>query len=728
MLSNVKLSKKLPLAFLIMVFLTSTVVGGLAIKDGDEIIDKNSRKSLSAIASNKADALKAYLGSIQQDLNGIASNYQVIDAVGDFKTAWDALKEQGVNPTEYLQDKYITSNPNETGSKHLLDYAKDGSAYSAVHRKHHKWFRKFLVEKDYYDIFLFDKKGNLVYSVFKELDYATNLNFGEWKDSDLGNAFRAALTGGKDEMHFFDFKPYAPSANVPASFISKPIYSSAGDLQGVLVFQMPIARINAVMTNYIGLGNTGDAFVVGEDRLMRTEARDVLEAREANPNADVPTAMLSRKIDAKAIDIALAGNSTFDIITNPNGKEYYAAIEPFEFMGAKWAIVVEEQSSEILEPQVQLRNDLIIVSALAILVFGVIGLFISRAITRPITGLAEAMDSLSKNDTTVEIAGAERADEIGDMAKNVKVFKDNAIEKDILEKEQEANVIKAEQEKKQFMRDLAERFRGRVDSIIQGVAAAATELSHTAEQMTNLVSIAAGKIVDASNAADETASNVESVAAASEELTSSITEISGQVHKSTDAVHDSVTKAKQADSDANLLLQSTQNIGAVIELIESIASQINLLALNATIEAARAGEAGKGFAVVANEVKALATQTGQATEEISKKIGDMQGASQDVVEALAEIIKSIGNVSEYSNSISAAIEEQSGTTSEISQNMQVASNGTALINVTLKDVTEVTEETSASSSQVLEAANELSQQSENLREEVEKFLGEIQGD
>jgi len=727
MLSNIKLSKKIPIIMILSIIITAALLGTAAVMQSGAMINKASQDSLEAILSSRKVSLNIYFDSIKEDLAILSTNHETIAAVEDYKDGWAKLVEEGVEPTEYLQKLYIDDNPNPVGHKEDLDYAKDGSLYSEAHKKHGKWFRDYLRTKGYYDIFLFDTKGNIVYTVYKELDFATNMNFGKWKDAEIANAYRAAIAGGKDDIHFFDFRPYAPSANVPASFIAKPIYDEKGVLHGVIAFQMPAGRISNIITNYAGLGKSGDVHIIGSDKLLRTETRVNIEAKLQNTDAKIESAVLVEKIDNANVDSALNGKTGFGIVTDERGVEVYSAYTPFEFLGTKFALIAEVNIAEITAGGVALQKELLIITLAIVAVLGVMALFFSRTITNPISALAAAMDKLSKNDTSVEIRGAERKDEIGDMAKNVKVFKDNAIEKDILEKEQEANVIRAEQEKKQFMHDLAASFRARVDSIIHGVAAAATELSHTAEQMTSLVETTATKVSDASAAADETSSNVESVAAASEELTSSITEISGQVHKSTEAVRDSVGKAQKADTDANLLLQSTQNIGAVVELIESIASQINLLALNATIEAARAGEAGKGFAVVANEVKALATQTGQATEEISKKIGDMQGASQDVVTALAEIIKSVGAVSEYSNSISAAIEEQSSTTSEISQNMQVASEGTSLINSRLKEVSAVTEETSAASSQVLQAANELSVQSERLKEEVEVFLNEIQG-
>ena len=744
MLSNVRLSKKIPVIIIVLILLTAFAVGALVTQEAAKIIDNNSREELIDILASRKDNLTLYLNSIREDVNSISGSSEVVDAVDGFSNAWDALKEgkpvviddnsfnvpvsNGVNPEEYLQKLYVTNNTNAVGHKDELDAAKDDSKYSELHKKYHPWFRNYLREKGYYDIFLIDARGNIVYSVAKESDFATNVNFGKWKDTELANIYRSALAGGEKDIHFADFKTYAPSNNMPASFVAKAIYDNEGKLHGVMVLQVPIDRINKAVLKYSGLGKNGEIHIIGSDKLLRSETRENVETLLHNLNAKIDSAILRKKLDNINVESALIGKTGFNEIVDEKGKNVYSAFAPIEFLGAKWALIAQMDVDEIQAPQKQLQENLIKVTGAIVAVLCLIALIFARTFTKPITLLATEMDKLAKKNTDVEIRGAERKDEIGDMARSVKIFKENLIEKDRLEQEQTANEIKAVEDKRGVKEQLAKSFSNRVDSIIHAVAAAVTELSQKAVQMTGLVEATSAKVSDANAAANESSVNVESVAGASEELISSIAEISAQVNKSTKAVRDSFEKVQKVDANANLLLQSTLNIGAVVELIESIASQINLLALNATIEAARAGTAGKAFAVVANEVKALATQTGLATVEISKKISDMQGASQDVVKALADIINSVGEVSEYSNSISATIEEQGTATNEISQNMQVATSGAVLTNARLKEVSEVTHETSEASSQVLQAAKELSEQSEKLKEEVERFLSEIQGE
>ena len=215
------------------------------------------------------------------------------------------------------------------------------------------------------------------------------------------------------------------------------------------------------------------------------------------------------------------------------------------------------------------------------------------------------------------------------------------------------------------------------------------------------------------------------MASAADELSASIDEIGRQVIQSSEISSTAVSEAESADEMIQGLAASAQKIGEVVALITDIAEQTNLLALNATIESARAGDAGKGFAVVANEVKTLAGQTAQATEEISRQIGDIQGATADAVTAVQGITKTIGEISEISSAIAAAVEEQGAATSEIARNVEQAAVGTGEVSSNIGGVTQAAGEAGQSAAQVLGAANELSQQSELLKTEVEKFIAQV---
>ncbi len=270
-LDNVKISIKLPVMFVAAALVASIAVGVTSFMSGSKAVHHAEENMLAALAQSRKNALETYLSSIEQDMRFIATNPTTMRAVEQFSTAWSFVDGDKIAE---LQRLYIEENPNPTGQKENLDFAPDGYLYSAMHKTYHPWFRQFLRERGYYDIFLFDLEGNLVYTVFKELDYATNLNTGEWKDSDLGNAFRAGAAGTSGSLYFFDFKAYAPSHGAPASFISTPIVDEeTGEKRGVLVFQMPVDQLNAVMNKAAGLGETGETLLVGSDGYLRTNTR-----------------------------------------------------------------------------------------------------------------------------------------------------------------------------------------------------------------------------------------------------------------------------------------------------------------------------------------------------------------------------------------------------------------------------------------------------------------------
>ena len=275
------------------------------------------------------------------------------------------------------------------------------------------------------------------------------------------------------------------------------------------------------------------------------------------------------------------------------------------------------------------------------------------------------------------------------------------------------------------MHDLANRFEQSVQGMLNSVAAAATQLSHTAESMGNNVNDVDSKTQYVSNSSGRTSQNVATVAAASEEMLASVNEISSQVIKSTEVVNDAVRKAVHAESSARSLENASNEIGSVVKLIRDIAEQINLLALNATIESARAGEAGKGFAVVASEVKNLSNQATRATEDIASQIENVQSISSEVSDALNAIKSAVDKVNEYSGGISAAVEEQTATTYEITKNMQVASQETQEVTSHISDITNLASNAKEASNQMLEASQGVSREAEKLNVAFANFLNEV---
>ena len=363
--------------------------------------------------------------------------------------------------------------------------------------------------------------------------------------------------------------------------------------------------------------------------------------------------------------------------------------------------------------------------ALAAMLCIAMGTMIVSGVARPITAMTEAMRKLAGGDMSAPIPGVERKDEIGKMASTVLVFKDNAVETERLRAEQaEAERLAAERRKRD-MHDLANSFEGAIGQIIETVSSASTELEASASTLTSTAERTQQRTTTVAAASEQATANVQSVASATEELSSSVTEISRQVQESARMANEAVDQARKTNDRVSELSKAAARIGDVVELINTIAGQTNLLALNATIEAARAGEAGRGFAVVASEVKALAEQTARATGEIGQQIAGIQSATQESVGAIKEISGTIERLSEISSTIAAAVEEQGAATQEISRNIQQAAQGTHEVSSNITDVQRGASETGSASSQVLSAAQSLSQDSNRLKLEVGRFLNTV---
>ena len=353
-------------------------------------------------------------------------------------------------------------------------------------------------------------------------------------------------------------------------------------------------------------------------------------------------------------------------------------------------------------------------------------IFTFVGVSRPLIRLSGALRKMAAGELNIEIPGAARGDEVGDVAKAVVVIRENAELKARDEAEAKAgqNRHAAEQRKADMVR-LADTFETAVGEIVETVSSASTELETSAGTLTANAERAQELTTTVAAASEVASTNVQSVASATEQLSSSVNEISRQVQESARMATEAVGQARVTNDRVSELSKAASRIGDVVELINTIAEQTNLLALNATIEAARAGEAGRGFAVVASEVKALAEQTSKATGEIGQQISGIQAATQDSVNAIKEISGTIERLSEISSTIAAAVEEQGAATKEISRNVQQAAEGTQQVSAGITDVRRGASETGSASSHVLSAAQSLSGDSNRLKVEVEKFLNSV---
>jgi methyl-accepting chemotaxis protein len=428
------------------------------------------------------------------------------------------------------------------------------------------------------------------------------------------------------------------------------------------------------------------------------------------------------------VDNALAGGgyTTYRFTKTGGGDKLFRKISyEAPFKPWNWVIATGVYIDDIDASFNEQLYSTVAVVAVVVLIMLAGSFTVGNAIARPIAHMVGAMRKLADGDLAVVIEGAERRDEIGQMAHAVSVFKDNSLAMEKLRREHEASATRAAEERRQGMLELADSFESQIRGIVQGVAAQATQLQSTAETLSGAAEQVAARAGNAATAAGEAGSGVQVVAAAAEQLAASIQEISAEVTKSADMSHSAVDQTNRTNEIVRSLSAAAGKIGDVVNLITAIASQTNLLALNATIEAARAGEAGKGFAVVAGEVKSLANQTANATEEIGHQVANIQTATREVVTAIEGVTGSISSINQVATAIASAVEEQGAATREIARNVQQAASGAQEVTRNVTDVMETAGETGKGADQVRHAASDLFHQSEALTAQIDHFINNI---
>ncbi|MBE7636002.1 HAMP domain-containing protein [Sneathiella sp. P13V-1] len=533
-------------------------------------------------------------------------------------------------------------------------------------------------------------------------------------------------------------------------------------------FQRDLQAFNGSVFRLISQLNAG----VEEEKIqvMREQLRAVLAGSQAaltkfieEGEFDATELEALQAINTKLGEYSVSANDVIDM-TEIDGTTavvmMVAADEQFNVMYkqiSEIAVLWQEEGDALYAKAVAdgEANTLqtMIVSIVCLVIALGVTVMVTRLIRMPILSLTSVMAALSQGDNSVEIPSQSEKNEIGEMARAVQVFKDNAIEQERLrseaerhaqeeadrqareraekeerersEREREQREAADKQERAEKVANLISDFETRVSEVLSTVAMATKELQSTADRMTETAGSSRELAEGVASASADASQNVQTVASAAEELTSSISEISRQVQQANHVSEKAVVEASNSTTSVSALAETAKKISEVVNMINDIAGQTNLLALNATIEAARAGDAGKGFAVVASEVKSLANQTARATEEIAQQINDMQAATDSAVLAIGNIDTVISSIRESTVGISSAIEEQSAATNEISRNVLEASNGTTQVSEKIGDVSQKAGETGVAAGDVQSAASRLEELSSKLKNDIEGFLSEV---
>ncbi len=691
MLRNMKLRAKFMTVFLAVGIVPFATIGVISKMVTGRALEAQAFRQLVSVREMTKKELTDYFNGVFQEMK-IISRSKDVQELFNLLSSLDASNPQPDGPVDVTIPQYLQ-----------------------IYEQHGKNLIQFWKDRGYADIFLIcADHGHVLFSCLKESDLGTNLSRGPYKDSALARLWEKIVRTKKPAM--IDFEPYAPSGNKPAAFAGYPVLGNQDTLIGIVAFQLSGRHINAITNQRGGMGKTQVTYLVGPDKLMRSDVfmnsdRFSVEASFANPQIGM--------VDTEAVRDALSGRTGEKMTLDYDGHRVLSAYSPLKIDDLNWAILSEIEKDEAYGSVNSLQWIMGTVAVVGAGLIVIVAFMITRSIVYPIKKSTRFAKRISEGDFT-EMLDMDQEDEIGILSKALNAMVAN-LRKVIGQIAHGVETLSAASTELSAISRQMSANAGHTYDLSGNVAAASEEMS------ANMASVAA--------ATEQTSTNVNMVAAASEEMTATINEISRNAEKARNITHRAVTDALSASQTVDALGKAAREIGKVTEVIADISDQTNLLALNATIEAARAGDAGRGFAVVANEIKELARQTALATDEIKTRIEGIQDSTTGTVIQIQQISKVIHDIDDIVSSIATAVEEQSITTNEIAanvceaargiyeanQNVSQSSNVALSIAREISGVNQAGEEISANSSQVSLSADELKKLAKELKDMVEIF-------
>jgi methyl-accepting chemotaxis protein len=813
---------------LIPVVITSALLWQGASSLADDALETRTRNQLNSLRDTKRQQVTDEINSRVRSLQVLAAQRSTVDAMRAFKPAFaSAAKDIGADAAsssadvakytqeqfgpEYvkrnagaapdlskfvaaldpsglaLQGEFIIRNPNPLGQKERLVKGEKSAAYNQVHAQFHPGFERAQKLSEYYDVFLIDTEtDNVIYTVFKELDFGSSLVKGIASGTRLAEAYnKVKQAANRDTVFLSDFAPYLASYDDQAAFAAVPIFD--GDRQiGVIAMQYPIDKITDVMSSgksweKIGLGKSGDMFLVGSDNLIRTNARYLVENKQAfadllgsKLSANQRASMLKKEstiglltIDSEATRPALQGQDGFIDFVDYRGIKSAGSYGPLKVQGLNWGLVAKIDEAEADESINEInRGSLLRALAIAVGVILAAGFAVTvflRQLLRPIQTLSDTVQKVATGQTNAR-SQLTQQDEIGDLGRAFDGLLDDriaALEKSAKENETLNNsVIDLLQAVFQLSnRDLTARAPVTED-IIGTVSSSINQFSdETARTLTEVQKIAQQVATTSESVrvqsvmVEETArAEREALDAMSENLSQTtsqlaeVAQLSEQSNKAAGIAADATQNAlaavqgtvqgmdqlRESISDMEKrfkrLGERSQEISTAVQLINAISERTHVLALNASMQAATAGEAGRGFAVVAEEVQRLSDSSRQATATISQLVGNIQAETNETLFTVNRLIGDVVRQTDLAQRAGVQMSQTQETTQQLvnlvrqiaqfsEQQAKLASN----LQQSVLDINAGTEQTSTAIAEQTASTQMLADSSRQLTAAVGQF-------